>query len=274
MNNSRLTKKLKIFFLLFLMFILSNKAYSAGYNTPHQTESNEEILFIVDFSSSMNNTMQGRTLINHALDAVKNILLTSDSSSKIGLRIFGYTENPEMVLTPRGYKYNFDKLCEATTIVFPPAKYNSVYILDKLQKLKPWGVTPIEYSLRQAVMNDFSNDDSIMKHIILVTDGAENCHGDPCGYVSEIMRMRKDFKVDVIGISINNKDYKQLSCIAQAGSGGFYSIDEPEDFTSKFREAVNSSQNYLKNSSNTGISYGRNSSGKIEYKTYTFLFDY
>ena len=227
--------------------------------------------------------MHGRTLINHALDAVKNILLTSDTSSKIGLRIFGYTENPEMVLTPRGYKYNLDKLCEATSLVFPPAKYNSVYILDKLQKLKPWGVTPIEYSLRQAVMNDFSNDENIIKHIILVTDGAENCHGSPCGYVSELMRMRKDFKVDVIGISISSNDYKQLSCIAEAGSGGFYAVEKPEDFNSKFRDAVNSSNSYIKilinkyflikNSSNTGI-YGRNSAGRIEYKNYTFQFDY
>ena len=57
-------------------------------------------------------------------------------------------------------------------------------------------MTPITYSLKQAVKKDFLGY-SGKKHIILLTDGGENCDESPCAYVMELIKVRKDIKIDV-----------------------------------------------------------------------------
>ena len=74
-----------------------------------------------------------------------------------------------------------------------------------LTQLKPKGMTPITYSLKQAIKNDFIGF-SGKKHIILLTDGGENCDESPCKFVMELIKVRKDIVIDVIAFNIDNPD--------------------------------------------------------------------
>jgi hypothetical protein len=82
-------------------------------------------------------------------------------------------------------------------------------------------MTPITYSLKQAVNNDFKDLDGI-KHIILLTDGGENCDESPCDYSIELMKKRRDIKIDVVAFNVNDdEDLAQLRCVADVTSGQF-----------------------------------------------------
>ena len=87
--------------------------------------------------------------------------------------------------------------------------------------IKPRGMTPITYSLKQAVNKDFLGY-SGKKHIILLTDGGENCDESPCTYVLDLIKFRKDITIDVIAFNINDEDdLSQLECTSLVTSGNF-----------------------------------------------------
>ena len=83
-------------------------------------------------------------------------------------------------------------------------------------------MTPITYSLKQAVKKDFTYCNGL-KHIILLTDGGENCDESPCDYAIELMKHRKDIKIDVIAFDVyDSDDLAQLKCAADV-TGGIFS---------------------------------------------------
>lgn len=206
----------------------------------------EEVLFIVDFSNSMNQKLGFSPKAYLAIDALRSILKEVGPSIKIGLRIFGITDKPIIERSGSGYSWKKENLCTASSLVMPIARYNTENISDKLSQLNPQGVTPIGYSLRQAVQNDFSTS-AKFKHIILITDGGENCGDDPCLFIRRLMQLRDDFRIDVIGITVDDNAYSQLNCIAKYGKGDYYKVNTAEDFKLKFKQAFNSKTKlYLK----------------------------
>jgi Ca-activated chloride channel family protein len=130
---------------------------------------------------------------------------------KVGVRLYGQRWG----LTPID-------ACKASSLVVPIGHNTSEYISDTLSKYSPKGMTPITYSLKQAVKHDFKPDGS-NKHIILITDGGENCDESPCTYVMELVKHRKDIKIDVIALNIDDEDdLDQLRCSATVTSGKLY----------------------------------------------------
>ena len=245
-------KKLKLIFLFLLMLFILSISANAYANlgdkyeyiplkennniTFNSLDENEEILFIVDFSNSMNEKIDFAPKVYHAIEAIKSILNESGNSKKIGLRIFGVTDKPIIGRDRDGYYWKKENLCSASTLVMPISRYNNSNISSKLSQYKPMGVSPIGYSLKQALQNDFTPSASL-KHIILVTDGGENCDVDPCLYIKKLMSLRNDIKIDVIGIDVNENAFSQLSCIANVAKGKYYKINKQEDFKVKFQEA-------------------------------------
>ena len=236
----------------------------------------DEVLFIVDFSSSMNQKLGYTPKIYLAIDAIRNILSKHGKEMKVGLRIFGVTDKPLMKQTPRGIEFLKENICTASKLVLPIARYNNDNISDRLSYISPKGATPIGYSLRQAVQNDFSYGNHL-KHIILVTDGAENCGDNPCLYIKHLMETRNDIVIDVIGITVSDNDYSQLKCIAAISGGRYYSVNTPEDFNIKFQEALKSRSvtpapvTTMQSTINLpNVPFLNNT----KYKTYGYQFDY
>ena len=276
-----------IYLLLFILYILSLSA--SAYNNfddnyeyiPNNeknnidfnsSDENEEILFIVDFSNSMNEKIDFAPKVYHAIEAIKSILNESGNRIKIGLRIFGVTDKPIIGRDRDGYYWKKENLCSASTLVMPISRYNNSNISSKLSQYKPMGVSPIGYSLKQAVQNDFTPSASL-KHIILVTDGGENCNEDPCHYIKKIMSLRNDIKIDVIGITVNENAFSQLSCIANASNGKYYQINKQEDFKAKFQEALYSEKDIPSEVPAINMPTAFPSNSGIKYKNFVLEFD-
>lgn len=195
---------------------------SDGYNVlvnPNKVQTTIETeypqtLFILDYSNSMNERLYEKTKYGMLLESMKFLLSNMSPQNKVGVRIYGQRWG----ITP------YDS-CKASTLVAPIRSDNFMNISEGLSKYRPRGMTPITYSLKQAVTKDFKGLDG-EKHIILITDGGENCDESPCKYAMELIKYRKDIKIDVIAFNIDNDDdLDQLECVASVTKGKLYTAD-------------------------------------------------
>jgi len=212
--------KIFLFFTLFISIccfgadnykvLLNPKDINVGKIKTDYTQT----LFILDYSNSMNEMLYNKTKYEMLLESMKLLLSNMSPENKIGVRIYGQRWG----FTP------YDS-CKASNLIAPIKSDNFINISKGLSKYSPRGMTPITYSLKQAVKKDFKPSDD-EKHIILITDGGENCDESPCKYAMELVKYRKDIKIDVIAFNIDNTDdLDQLECVATVTKGKLYNVE-------------------------------------------------
>lgn len=210
----------------------SNYTYSTPktyqYNSVKNTQNGEKILFIVDFSNSMNERLGGKTKMDIALSTMKQTLQLIPPSTSVGLRVYGHKTG----FTPR-------QSCTASQLVSPVQPDNALNIYSKLNSINAVGWTPITYSLKQAVYFDFP-DTTSKKRIILISDGGENCDESPCDFIIELMKHRDDIRIDVIALAIGDEDANnQLKCVALVTSGKFYNANTAAELKDSLEDSLN-----------------------------------
>ncbi len=230
---NRLFLSILVFIILFCPF--ANAKQNFSYSTPSNYQNNsgvfddrEKILFIVDFSNSMNERIGGKTKLNTALSTMKEILPMIPSSASVGLRVYGHRTG----FTPK-------QSCTASQLIAPVQPNNTVNIYAKLNSINAVGWTPITYSLKQAAYSDFADTDS-KKRIILISDGGENCDESPCDFIIELMKTRDDIRIDVIALAIGDElANNQLKCVALVTSGKFYNANTAAELKNSLQDSLN-----------------------------------
>jgi Ca-activated chloride channel family protein len=158
---------------------------------------------------------------------MKEILPQISSDTEVGVRVYGHTCNI--------FAYN---ACKSSDLLVPLGVNNALKINDSISRLRPRGMTPITYSLKQSVNKDLKNHDGI-KHIILLTDGGENCDESPCDYAIELVKERKDIKIDVIAFNVHDSnDLDQLKCVADVTSAKFIKADTNSQLRQSMQELI------------------------------------
>ena len=226
-------KILAIFILLISLSCFAKNNYNVILNPKGEilnrevVDKSEETLFILDYSNSMNEVLTEKTKYEMLLESMRLILSGMKGGNKIGVRLYGQRWG----LTPMD-------ACRATALIVPVGINSYEYVSEKLSKYKPRGMTPITYSLKQAVKKDFKSDTETNKHIILITDGGENCDESPCNYAMELVKTRKDIKIDVIAFNIDNyADLDQLECVAKVTKGKLYNADTKAELVRSINSA-------------------------------------
>lgn len=221
----------KLFLLLSficLPVIASDYGVYRPENYKYSGASDDMTLFILDFSNSMTEYIDGEAKVNLMIDTMRQILPTISKNSRVGLRVYGH----KMGFTPMD-------ACRASSLIVPITTSNNYNILGSLRTVQPRGMTPITYSLKQAIKNDFLGFTG-KKHIILLTDGGENCDESPCKYVMELIKVRKDVSIDVIAFNIDNADdLAQLECTALVTSGKFYTANTAAELARSLNNSLN-----------------------------------
>jgi Ca-activated chloride channel family protein len=180
----------------------------------------------------MNEQLERDSKYNLMIKTMKEILPKIDPKAEIGLRIYGH----RMGFTPI-------EACRASSLTVPITSNNSTNIEYSLTKHKPRGMTPITFSLKQAIRYDFMGFTG-KKHIILLTDGGENCDQSPCKFVMELIKIRRDVQIDVIAFNINDRnDLEQLQCTALVTSGKFYNAQTSAQLFNGFNNSINRVKN-------------------------------
>ena len=149
----------------FIFFILLANA-SDAQNKITKTR----VLFIFDASQSMYAEWEKGTRMETAKSLLSGMLDSLDNKPnlEIALRVYGH----QKPIPPQD--------CNDTRLEVGFGKNNIKAIQTRLQSLKPKGTTPIAKAL-EAGAKDFPNYTEDSRNIvILITDGLEECGGDPC----------------------------------------------------------------------------------------------
>lgn len=138
--------------------------------------------------------------------------LSKDKSYQFALRMYGHT-----VKYPPGD-------CKDSKLIVPFSNGNAALIKEKVLQAKPTGITPIEHSMTEAA-KDFK-DNKTSNIVILITDGIEECGGDPCAARQKLMEKGIVFKPFIIGIGLSPEQIKTFECV-----GTFYDYDDNTTFS-------------------------------------------
>jgi Ca-activated chloride channel homolog len=204
-------KVISTFLLLGMVLCLSQTAQTQPIRT--------RILFVFDGSGSMFGMWENDQKINIAKKLLVNLVdsLGNIPGIEIALRAYGHQ-------TPKAM---YD--CKDTKLEVPFGPSNKQQIIEKLKGIVPKGTTPIAYSLSMAA-NDFPSVKGVRNIIILITDGIEECKGDPCAVSIALQQRGIILKPFIIGLGINEEIASQLEC-----AGNFFNAKKEKDF----REILN-----------------------------------
>ncbi|MCE2846685.1 MAG: VWA domain-containing protein [Sphingobacteriales bacterium] len=218
------------------------------------------ILFLFDASQSMYARWESDTKFEVAKKMLSEMVdsLQGVENLELALRVYGHTKR----YPPQD--------CDDTRLEVPFGKQNGPRIKSKLNDIKPSGTTPIARALEECG-NDFPAAKG--RHIIiLITDGIEECNGDPCAVSALLQRRNVVLKPFVIGLGLGKDFIRSFDCV-----GNYFDATDETQFRTAFNivitQALNNTTmqvnlidfNGKPSESNVGMTFYDQHTGEIRY---------
>jgi Ca-activated chloride channel family protein len=155
-----------------------------------------------------------KKVMSEFLDSLKDI-----PNLELALRCYGHTT------------FFKERNCKDTKLEVPfaPATGNYLKIKQRINKLEPLGTTPIALSLGECV-NDFTPCNNCRNIVVLITDGIEECQGNPCEVSAALQRKGIFLRPFVIGVGLDVKFADVFGCM-----GKFYDVSNEANFKDVLR---------------------------------------
>lgn len=219
--------------LILVIALLISGLFPAG--SLHAQNRNQQqpltrILFVFDASFSM----YGRWQTGMKMDIAKRLFvqfldsLQGTPNLELGLRCYGHQ-----------YSLQPQRNCEDSKLEVPIGKPNVAIpaMKKRMETIVPKGTTPIAYTLQQCG-DDFPSDNVNSRNIIiLITDGIEECGGDPCAVSLALQSKGIVLKPFVLGIGLEG-NFESLNCV-----GKMYDISSEATFTQVLNIVVSQALN-------------------------------
>ena len=198
----------------------------------------EDAMIVFDGSGSMSETsygQQGEPRIVAARRAVREVMPQIARFRRLGLIIYGpgATEG-----------------CRSIDTRFPPVANAAGRIIAEIDQLAPSGNTPLTAAVDQAA--------EVLDHrarpgaIVLITDGAETCFGNPCQLADRLEVEAADLTIHVIGFQMRGQFYTQQSreheefmraiafsrCLSDRTGGTHSTADTTEDLIAALQDTL------------------------------------
>jgi len=172
---------------------------------PAQSAPLPQVMIILDGSGSMWGQVKGQVKIDGARQVFAKVLPSIAPEAAVGLTLYGHRRKGD---------------CGDIEVVSAPGKMSREALLQAVQSLQPKGMTPIAHSLQMTadLLKTYEGETTV----ILISDGEETCHEDPCAAVKALKTSGIKFILHVIGFGVDTKQQSQLSCLAQAGGGRYF----------------------------------------------------
>jgi Ca-activated chloride channel family protein len=193
---------------------------AAAQPAPTTTEADGRLVLLLDASGSMKEPSAGATSkIDAAKAALTDVVKRLPDDAQVGVRVFGATvEN-------RGDK----GACSDTQNVVPVGPLDRDGIVAAVRDYEPYGETPIGNALKGAA-KDLGPTGK--RTIVLLSDGEPTCDPDPCKVAKDLRGSGIDLTVNVVGLNVSGRARSALQCIADAGGGTYYGVDQPDELAS------------------------------------------
>jgi Ca-activated chloride channel family protein len=185
------------------------------------------ILFLLDASGSMYAKLGSDTRINVAKRLLSKSIdsLANEKNVELALRVYGHTSPPGA------------RNCKDTRLEVPFRTENHKDIIKKIQNITPKGTTLIAHSLLQAA-SDFPQNENSRNVIILITDGIEECQGDPCAVSEALQSKGIILKPFIIGLGSTEDFKKAFDCV-----GRYYDANSEEAFNTVLNVVISQALN-------------------------------
>ena len=170
------------------------------------------ILYILDGSGSMWGRVDGKIKIQVAKEVMTTLIKETPSGIDCGILVYGHRKKGD---------------CADMEMVVPMGPLEKEAAMEKINQISPKGKTPISDSISMAV--DKIKGTEAASTIVLVSDGIETCGKDPCAVVKKLKGSGINFIMHVVGFNVKADAEKQLSCVAEAGGGRYFSTTNATD---------------------------------------------
>ena len=182
-----------------------------------------DLALIIDYSGSMNAKMKdGATKVASAKKCVTDLIDKLPNDLNVALIVYGTSKK-------RG--------CDDIDIVQPLGVIDKPALKSKVTSFNATGMTPIASSLTKA--GDELKKAKGGSAIVLVTDGAETCHGDPAGVAAKLAaEFGVKFGINVIGFGIEPQEKAQLADIASKGHGKLLTVENANELAGALQKVV------------------------------------
>lgn len=170
-----------------------------------------DAILVFDASGSMWGQIDGVNKIVIARETVAGLLGDLPADQRLGLMVYGHNRKGDC----------------ADIEMLAPVGTDRGAIRTAVMGLNPKGMTPMTDAVIQAA--------EALKYaerratVILVSDGEETCHADPCAAVAALEKLGVDLTVHTVGFGLESAEARnareQLKCMAQATGGRYFSAD-------------------------------------------------
>jgi Ca-activated chloride channel family protein len=185
-----------------------------GVTAHAQTPEKTRILIIFDASGSMTTPIEKWTRIQVAKRMAIKLIdsLSTFKNVELALRVYGHQKTVDL------------KDCKDSRLEVPFAPNNLVVMKKRVNSLVPKGWTPIAYSLQECE-KDFPAEKGVRNLVIIITDGMEECTGDPCLISQNLQKKGIFLKPFIIGLGSSEQFKFKFDCV-----GTYYDANTEKDF--------------------------------------------
>ena len=182
-----------------------------------------DLALIIDYSGSMNAKMKdGAAKVVSAKKCMSDLIDKLPNDLNVALVVYGTNKK-------RG--------CEDIDVVQPLGPIDKGTLKVKVAGYNATGMTPIAASLTKA--GEELRKAKGGSAIVLVTDGAETCHGDPAGVAAKLAaEFGVKFGINVIGFGIEPQEKAQLADIAAKGHGKLLTVENANELAGALQKVV------------------------------------
>ncbi|MEL6288983.1 MAG: VWA domain-containing protein [Pseudomonadota bacterium] len=158
-------------------------------------------ILIFDGSGSMWGRIGTSNKFEVARSALGAVLPSYDRSIALGLIVYGHRREAN---------------CNDIEVLGAPAIGQARDLIGSIVRLKPKGKTPIASSLESAAT---LLGPTRRGHIVVLTDGTENCRKDLCETVDAVREAAPGVTISTVALGLRPRDLAQLQCVAERGGG-------------------------------------------------------
>jgi Ca-activated chloride channel family protein len=259
LTSNYLPLKLKVILIAVVLIFQFPVIFAQIQQEEEKSPPLTRLLFVLDASQSMYGRWQSDMKITIARKLLSNLLdsLATVSNVELALRLYGH----QFIFPPQ--------VCNDSKLVVPFAKNNIPIIKTKLKSVVPKGTTPIAYALEQAAF-DFPECDNCRNIIVLITDGLEECDGDPCAVSQALQKKGVALKPFIIGIGKNFEE--SFDCV-----GTYYDASSEAEFSKALTIVISQALNSTTAQVNLLDEYGKPTETNVSmtfYDNYSGLIKY
>lgn len=174
---------------------------------------------VIDASGSMKAPVKGKGTprkMDLAKEVLREIIDSMPDTSVVALRVYG-----------RRVREGQRGDCQDTELLVPFGPIDKPKLKTIMGEIRPLGTTPLAYSLKKAA-EDLSGD-AQDRRIVLITDGKEECGGDPAQVVADLRQAGIRAQVDVVGFALGDEASRAaIKRVADVSEGRFFDAQDRE----------------------------------------------